>query len=325
MCGIIGIVGGSPVAPRLIDSLKRLEYRGYDSAGVAAIVDGRIERRRAPGKLRELEKVLAAEPLGGTTGIGHTRWATHGAPSLRNAHPQRAGRVAVAHNGIIENFASLKAELIAEGRNFESDTDSEVVAHLIDREVARGARPVAAFQAVLRRLHGAYALAVLIEGEPELVLGARRSMPLAVGWGEGEMYLGSDALALAPFTNRVTFLEEGDGVAIDRASARIFDAEGAAVERLARTVSISPALAEKGNFRHFMEKEIHDQPEACQHTLASYLDPTAERARAPQGLDLRRPCPYPDPGLRHRLLRRNDRQILDREPRRPAGRCGDRL
>ena len=286
MCGIIGIVGKARVAPRLIESLKRLEYRGYDSAGVAAIVDGRIERRRAPGKLRELEKVLAAEPLGGTTGIGHTRWATHGAPTLRNAHPQVAGRVAVAHNGIIENFAALKAELLSEGRVFESDTDSEVVAHLIDRELARGAEPIGAFQSVLRRLTGAYALAVLIDGQGELVLGARRAMPLAVGWGEGEMYLGSDALALAPFTNRVTFLEEGDGVAIDRTHARIFNAQGETVERRTRTVSVSPALVEKGNFRHFMEKEIHDQPEACQHTLASYLDPTADRARTPEGLNL---------------------------------------
>ena len=286
MCGIIGIVGRSPVAPRLIDSLKRLEYRGYNSAGVAAIVDGRIERRRAPGKLRELEAVLAAEPLGGTTGIGHTRWATHGAPTLRNAHPQVAGRVALAHNGIIENFAPLKAELLAEGRVFESDTDSEVVAQLIDRELGRGQDPLAAFQAVLRRLEGAYALAVLIEGHPELVMGARRAMPLAVGWGEGEMYLGSDALALAPFTNRVSFLEEGDGVAIDRTSARIFDPHGAAIERPARIVSVSPALVEKGNFRHFMEKEIHDQPEACQHTLSAYLDSIAERAKAPEALDL---------------------------------------
>ncbi|MGI8839705.1 MAG: glutamine--fructose-6-phosphate transaminase (isomerizing) [Caulobacteraceae bacterium] len=286
MCGIIGIVGVRPVAPRLIDSLKRLEYRGYDSAGVAAVgADGRVERRRAKGKLRELEAVLAAEPLSGTVGIGHTRWATHGAPSLRNAHPQSAGRVTVAHNGIIENFAQLKAELVNLGRTFESDTDTEVVAHLIDLELARGLAPAAAFKATLDRLTGAYALAVLIDGEPDLVMGARRAMPLVVGYGEGEMFIGSDALAVAPFTNRVAFLEEGDFVAINHGGARIFDGTGEPAERPVRAVSVSAALIEKGNYRHFMEKEIYDQPDACQHTLASYVDPVAGRAAAPGGFD----------------------------------------
>ncbi len=285
MCGIIGIVGLEPVAPRLIDSLKRLEYRGYDSAGVATIEVGRVDRRRASGKLRCLEEVLLAEPLTGQVGIGHTRWATHGAPNLRNAHPQTAGRVTLVHNGIIENFAELKAELIAEGRSFESDTDTEVVAHLIDRGLTHGLTPLNAFRQTLDRLSGAYALAVLIEGENDLVMGARRAMPLVVGHGDGEMFIGSDALAVAPFTNRVSYLEEGDYVAIDHNAARVFDAEGNSVERPVRIVSVSAAMVEKGNYRHFMEKEIHDQPDACQHTLSAYLDPIARRATPPGDFD----------------------------------------
>ena len=285
MCGIIGIVGLEPVAPRLIDSLKRLEYRGYDSAGVASIDDGLVDRRRASGKLRCLEEVLLAEPLAGKVGIGHTRWATHGAPNLRNAHPQTAGRVTLVHNGIIENFAELKAELIAEGRGFESDTDTEVVAHLIDRGLAQGLTPLNAFKQTLDRLSGAYALAVLIEGENDLIMGARRAMPLVVGYGDGEMFIGSDALAVAPFTNRVSYLEEGDYVAIDHNAARIFDAVGNSVERPVRVVSVSAAMVEKGNYRHFMEKEIHDQPDACQHTLSAYLDPITRRATPPGDFD----------------------------------------
>ncbi|HXV01575.1 MAG TPA: glutamine--fructose-6-phosphate transaminase (isomerizing) [Caulobacteraceae bacterium] len=286
MCGIIGIVGDEPVVPRLVESLKRLEYRGYDSAGVAGVTaPGKVERRRAKGKIRELEAVLAVEPLTAQVGIGHTRWATHGAPSVANAHPQTAGRVSLVHNGIIENFAPLKAELLADGRTFESETDTEVVAHLIDRELSRGASPLAAFKTALDRLSGAYALAVLIAGEDELILGARRGSPLVVGYGHGEMFLGSDALAVGPFTNRVSYLGEGDFVAIDRHGARIFDAAGAAVERPVRTVSASAALVEKGNYRHFMEKEIHDQPDACRHTLASYVDPVAGTAAAPDGFD----------------------------------------
>ena len=228
MCGIIGVTGTGPAVPRLIDSLKRLEYRGYDSAGVAALVDGRIERRRAKGKIRELEAVLAAQPLEATVGIGHTRWAIHGAPTTENAHPHKAGRVTLVHNGIIENFAELKAELVAEGHAFESQTDTEVVAHLLDSELAKSNDPLAAFKSVLDRLTGAYALAVLIEGEDGLILGARRGSPLVVGWGDGEMYLGSDALAVGPFTTRISYLEEGDFVALDRDGARMFDASGAA-------------------------------------------------------------------------------------------------
>ncbi len=210
MCGIIGVTGTGPAVPRLIDSLKRLEYRGYDSAGVAALVEGRIERRRAKGKIRELEAVLASHPLEATVGIGHTRWATHGAPTTENAHPHKAGRVTLVHNGIIENFAELKGELAAEGRTFESQTDTEVVAHLLDRALDGGNDPVAAFKTVLDRLTGAYALAVLVEGEDGLIMGARRGSPLVVGWGEGEMYLGSDALAVGPFTQKISYLEEGD-------------------------------------------------------------------------------------------------------------------
>ncbi|MDB5446207.1 MAG: hypothetical protein JWQ97_1524 [Phenylobacterium sp.] len=285
MCGIIGIVGTKPVAERLVESLKRLEYRGYDSAGVAAQVDGKLERRRAPGKLRELEAVLAETPLRAASGIGHTRWATHGAPTERNAHPHIAGRVAVVHNGIIENFAELKAELQAKGRVFQSDTDTEVVAHLLDETLAQGLEPVAAFKAVLDRLRGAYALAVLVGGEAEVILGARNGPPLAVGFGEGEMYLGSDGLALGPFTNRVAYLEDGDYVVIDHAGAKIFDQAGQAAQRPIKTLAASAAVMDKGNYRHFMEKEIHDQPEGCQHTIAAYVDALSERATIPGGLD----------------------------------------
>ena len=279
MCGIIGITGEGQVVPRLLDSLKRLEYRGYDSAGVAAVVDGRIERRRAKGKIRALEEVLAEEPLKATVGIGHTRWATHGAPNVPNAHPHRAGRVTLVHNGIIENFAELKAELTELGHVFESQTDTEVVAHLVDQTLSEGAAPLVAFKATLDRLTGAYALAVLIEGEDGLILGARRGSPLVVGWGEGEMYLGSDALAVGPFTQKISYLEEGDYVAVDRSGARMFDASGAPVERAVVQVSASSAMVEKGEYRHFMEKEIHEQPDSVQHTLSEYLDLVTGKAR----------------------------------------------
>ena len=285
MCGIIGIVGRTAVAPRLDESLRRLEYRGYDSAGVAAHVNGHLERRRAVGKLRALEELLAREPLGGQVGIGHVRWATHGAPTEINAHPHAAGRVMLVHNGIIENFAELKAELVAKGHVFESQTDSEVAPHLIDQYLTDGLEPVAAFQAALARLRGAYALAVLIEGEERLVLGARRGSPLVVGYGDGEMFIGSDALAVGPFTNRVAYLEEGDVVAIDDNCARIYDASGARAERAVRIIPASAALVEKGNYRHFMEKEIHEQPDSCQHTLGAYVDPVGMRASPPGDVD----------------------------------------
>lgn len=284
MCGIIGVIGNGPVVPRLIDSLKRLEYRGYDSAGVAAMVDGSVERRRAQGKIRNLEAVLAEEPLKATIGIGHTRWATHGAPTTVNAHPHKAGRVTLVHNGIIENFAELKAELAAEGHVFESQTDTEVIAHLLDAELKTGRKPLEAFKVTLDRLTGAYALAVLIDGEDGLILGARRGSPLVVGWGEGEMYLGSDALAVGPFTQQISYLEEGDYVAVTRDGAEMFDASGQPVDRAVVQVSASSAMVEKGEYRHFMEKEIHEQPDSVQHTLSEYLDLVTGKVK-PQGVD----------------------------------------
>ena len=286
MCGIIGIVGTGPSADRLIESLRRLEYRGYDSAGIAGLVDGHVERRRAAGKLAALEAVLADEPLSIRTGVGHTRWATHGAPTFRNAHPQVCGRVAVVHNGIIENYAELKTELLAEGCVFESETDTEVVAQLVDRELRAGATPDEAFTRALDRLTGAYALAVLIAGGAEVIYGARRGPPLALGYGEGEMFIGSDALALGPFTRRIAYLLDGDHVRIDHAGARIFDATDAPVERAITLAPASSLMMEKGAYRHFMEKEIHDQPEGCQRTIAAYVDPTALLTTLPGGLDL---------------------------------------
>ena len=285
MCGIIGIVGKSSVSERLIESLKRLEYRGYDSAGIAGVVGDHVERRRAKGKIKALEEVLGAEPLNATVGIGHTRWATHGVPNVPNAHPHQAGKVTLVHNGIIENFAELKAELQAQGRTFESDTDTEVIAQLIDSRIAAGDAPLDALKTTLDRLTGAFALAVLVEGHDRLVLGARRGSPLVVGEGEGEMFLGSDALAVGPFTNRVIYLEEGDYCAIDDASVRIFDEEGRPVTRPVKVVSASAALVEKGNHRHFMVKEIYEQPDACQHTLTAYLDAVSGTVKAPGGID----------------------------------------
>jgi glucosamine--fructose-6-phosphate aminotransferase (isomerizing) len=279
MCGIIGVTGQGPVVPRLIDSLKRLEYRGYDSAGVAAVVDGSVERRRAKGKIRNLEAVLAEDPMTATVGIGHTRWATHGAPTTENAHPHKAGRVTLVHNGIIENFAELKAEIAAEGHVFESQTDTEVIAHLLDAELNTGRAPLEAFKATLDRLTGAYALAVLIDGTDDLILGARRGSPLVVGWGEDEMYLGSDALAVGPFTQQISYLEEGDYVAVTKAGAQMFDVAGKPVERAIVQVSASSAMVEKGEYRHFMEKEIHEQPDSVQHTLSEYLDLVTGKAK----------------------------------------------
>ncbi|MBI1197861.1 MAG: glutamine--fructose-6-phosphate transaminase (isomerizing) [Phenylobacterium sp.] len=285
MCGIIGIVGTVSVQERLIESLKRLEYRGYDSAGVAGFTKQGVERRRAAGKLKNLEAVLAKDPLRATVGIGHTRWATHGPPTEGNAHPHRAGRVTLVHNGIIENFAELKAALAARGRTFSTDTDTEVVAQLLDQELETKP-PLEAFKATLDQLRGAFALVVMIDGEEGMILGARRGPPLVVGYGDGEMFLGSDALGLGPFTNRIAYLEDGDFVAIDHATARIFDDAGHPVERAVQTVAQSATLMEKGNYRHFMEKEIHDQPDACQHTLSAYIDPVSTRFAPPSGLDL---------------------------------------
>jgi glucosamine--fructose-6-phosphate aminotransferase (isomerizing) len=271
MCGIIGIVSGEDVSDRLLDGLKRLEYRGYDSAGIATIVDARIERRRAEGKLANLARELAAEPLSGTTGIAHTRWATHGAPTTSNAHPHATGEVAVVHNGIIENFKPLREELQARGRVFTSETDTEVVAHLVSEQVEAGKSPQEAVAAVLPRLHGAFALAILFRQHPELLIGARLGSPLVVGYGEGETYLGSDALALAPLTQQIAYLEEGDWVVIDRGGAQIFDQQDKPVERPVTLSGVSGAMIDKGNFRHFMLKEIYEQPVVVAQTLKSYL------------------------------------------------------
>jgi glucosamine--fructose-6-phosphate aminotransferase (isomerizing) len=265
----------------LLEALRRLEYRGYDSAGIATLVDGRIVRRRARGKLDRLAECLEREPLGGTTGIGHTRWATHGAPTEGNAHPHVAENVAVVHNGIIENFQELRAELIGLGRVFTTQTDTEVVPHLVAREIARGLDVEAAALAAVRRLKGAFALAMLVEGRPDLVIVARRGSPLAIGYGEGEMFVGSDALALAPLTDRIQYLEEGDVAFITAAGARVVDAEGHPVEREIRQTAVSGAMIGKGNHRHFMEKEIHEQPVVIGDTLRSFADPATHRITLP--------------------------------------------
>ncbi|MCO5066088.1 MAG: glutamine--fructose-6-phosphate transaminase (isomerizing) [Rhizobiaceae bacterium] len=280
MCGIVAIVGHAPVAPLIVDALKRLEYRGYDSAGVATVEHGELGRRRAEGKLVNLEKRLEAEPLAGTIGIGHTRWATHGVPNETNAHPHFSNGVAIVHNGIIENFAELRDELKKDGFVFSSQTDTEVVAHLVSRELAKGVAPVEAAHNALRRLHGAFALAIMFEGDEDLIVGARNGPPLAVGHGEGEMFLGSDAIALAPFTNSITYLEDGDWAVVRRNSVEIFDMEGKPVQRKRQRSIGSSYMVDKGNHRHFMEKEIHEQPEVISHTLAHYIDFTTGRTKA---------------------------------------------
>jgi glucosamine--fructose-6-phosphate aminotransferase (isomerizing) len=273
MCGIVGIVGNSDVAQRLFDGLKRLEYRGYDSAGICTIDNGQLVRRRAEGKLDNLARVLQAEPLHGFTGIAHTRWATHGAPTVGNAHPHIVGGVALVHNGIIENFKPLRDELIAEGRKFESETDTEVVGHLVAREVEAGASPQDAVAAVLPRLTGAFAIAFLFRDHPDLIIGARRGAPLTVGYGEGENYLGSDALAVAPWTQRIAYLDEGDWAVVHRDRIDIFDRDNQPVEREIVESGASSAPVEKGNYRHYMQKEIFEQPIVVAQTLQSYVRP----------------------------------------------------
>jgi glucosamine--fructose-6-phosphate aminotransferase (isomerizing) len=273
MCGIVGIVGKEDVAQRLFDGLKRLEYRGYDSAGICTISEGELKRRRAPGKLDNLKRELAEQPLGGAIGIAHTRWATHGAPTLGNAHPHIVGSVSLVHNGIIENFKPLRDELIAEGRKFESETDTEVVGHLVAREIERGASPQEAVAAVLPRLEGAFAIAFLFRDQPDLIIGARMGAPLTVGYGEGENYLGSDAIAVAPWTRRIAYLEEGDWAVVRSDGIEIFDRENRAVERPVVDSGASAAPVEKGNFHHFMQKEIFEQPIVVAQTLQSYVRP----------------------------------------------------
>jgi glutamine---fructose-6-phosphate transaminase (isomerizing) len=292
MCGIVGILGRGAVAGQLVDSLKRLEYRGYDSAGVATLEGDHLERRRAEGKLKNLEARLQAEPLQGHTGIGHTRWATHGKPTESNAHPHATDNVAVVHNGIIENFRELRQMLEQQGAKFSSDTDTEVVAHLVNSYLLEGACPQEAVKASLPQLRGAFALAFVFRGYRDLMIGARRGSPLAVGHGQGEMYLGSDAIALAPFTDSISYLEDGDWVVLTRDGSVIYDANGAVANREVLRSGASSFLVDKANYRHFMAKEIHEQPEVVGHTMARYIDMSTERVMLP----LRLPFDFRDIG-----------------------------
>lgn len=285
MCGIVGIVGQQPVSERLVDALKRLEYRGYDSAGIATITEGTLHRRRAEGKLVNLERRLKEEPLGGTIGIAHTRWATHGPPTERNAHPHFTDGVAVVHNGIIENFAELKDELAATGAEFQTDTDTEVLAHLLARHRREGMRRGEAVHAMLKSVRGAYALAILFEDDPSTIIAARNGPPLAIGHGDGEMFLGSDAIALAPFTNEITYLIDGDWAVVGRTGADIFDYDGHPVARPRQTSVAVATLANKGNHRHFMEKEILEQPEVIADALGHYINFIENGADAVFGID----------------------------------------
>jgi glucosamine--fructose-6-phosphate aminotransferase (isomerizing) len=281
MCGIVGILGRGPVAEQLVDSLKRLEYRGYDSAGVATLEGDHLERRRAEGKLKNLEARLRAEPLAGHTGIGHTRWATHGRPTEHNAHPHATDRVAVVHNGIIENFRELREALQKKGTVFKTETDTEIVLHLVDDLLGQGFKPADAVKATLSQLRGAFALGFIFAGENDLMIGARNGPPLAIGYGDGEMYLGSDAIALGPFTDTIAYLEDGDWVVLTRNSAVIHDKNNAVVHRDATKHVAATSLADKANYRHFMAKEIHEQPEVVGHTLARYVDMATERVALP--------------------------------------------
>ena len=281
MCGIVGILGQNPVAEQIVDALKRLEYRGYDSAGIATLENGHLERIRAEGKLKNLASRLHNNPLQGHVGIGHTRWATHGRPTENNAHPHASARVAVVHNGIIENFRQLREELQAKGHVFVTQTDTETIAHLVTQALNEGMAPAQAVAASLPRLKGAFALALLFDGEPDLLIGARQGAPLAIGYGDGEMYLGSDALALAPFTETISYLDDGDWVVLNRTGAQIFDIANKPVVRAKIKSLASAHLVDKGNYRHFMAKEIHEQPEVVARTLAHYLDMSEQKVCLP--------------------------------------------
>lgn len=281
MCGIVGILGEKAVTPLLVEGLRRLEYRGYDSAGIATLVNGHIDRRRAEGKLANLEQLLEKEPLEGTVGIGHTRWATHGVPSTRNAHPHATGKVAVVHNGIIENYKELKEELEQHQVRFETETDTEIVAQLITYYMNQGQSPKDATDAALDRLEGAYALAMIFAGEHDLMIGARQGTPLAVGFGDGEMFLASDSYALAPLTNKICFLEDGDRVVVTRKGARVYDKSRADVRRQIRVTAQSGAATGKGDYKHFMLKEIYEQPTVIGDTLNSFISPATGMVAMP--------------------------------------------
>jgi glucosamine--fructose-6-phosphate aminotransferase (isomerizing) len=281
MCGIVGVIGLRQAAPLLLESLRRLEYRGYDSAGIATLVNGHIDRRRAKGKLGNLADVLAHNPLSGTTGIGHTRWATHGAPNETNAHPHGTSRVSIVHNGIIENHAELRTELEAAGQEFSTETDTETVAQLVDLHLQQGMDPITAAGAAFRRLHGAYALAMIFAGHPELIVGAQHGAPLAVGFGEDEMFVGSDALALAPLTRRIAYLKDGDWTVVDRQGAQFFSADNEPVERTVKLTRLTGASIGKGNYRHFMEKELHEHPAVIGDTLHQMVNPSSRAVALP--------------------------------------------
>lgn len=281
MCGIIGVIGDETASLLVLEALKRLEYRGYDSAGIATLTQGEITRRRAEGKLSNLESLLRSEPLDGIIGIGHTRWATHGAPTQANAHPHATEHVAVVHNGIIENFRELKERLIASGVVFETETDTEVIAHLLSEHLSKGDSPIDAAKATFEMLEGAFALGMIFRGEEDLIIAARRGSPLAIGHGDSAMYLGSDAFALAPMTNRISYLEDGDWAVLRRDGATITDAHGVIVDRPITISNASSQLVDKGDHRHFMAKEIHEQPEVIGHTLGEYIDPMHETVRLP--------------------------------------------
>ncbi|MEA2790587.1 MAG: hypothetical protein QOG73_2993 [Acetobacteraceae bacterium] len=286
MCGIVGVIGAGPAAPIILGALRRLEYRGYDSAGIATLVNGHIDRRRAEGKLGNLAASLEKAAMAGTIGIGHTRWATHGAPTESNAHPHGTARVSLVHNGIIENHAELRAELEAEGQEFSTETDTETVAQLVDLNLKRGMAPIEAAGAALRRLEGAYALAMIFAGHPELIIGAQHGAPLAVGFGENEMFVGSDALALAPLTRRIAYLRDGDWTVVDRQSAQFFDAEGNQVEREIKLTKLTGAAIGKGNYRHFMEKELHEHPAVIGDTLHRMVNPSTRAVALPPELGI---------------------------------------
>lgn len=281
MCGIVGIVGTEPVTSRLLEGLKRLEYRGYDSAGIATLIDGKIEIRKAEGKLSGLASLIESDPLQGSIGIGHTRWATHGEANLRNAHPHTTEQVAIVHNGIVENFRTLREELVARGAALCSDTDTEIIVHLIDAELAEGLDPLAATESAIAKLEGAFALAVLFRGNDDLLIGVRHGPPLAIGHGDGETYLASDALALAPLTSRITYLEEGDLAVLNRGGVEFRDQSGRPVQREERHIALSASFADKGEYRHFMKKEIHEQPACVAETISTYLDPLVDEIRFP--------------------------------------------